>query len=143
VEASRNAEMVCVGSVGIVCYARAILGSTAAELAEKAWCPVAVIRTNQDQSPPEVNWIVVRMVDAPSNDAVVKYAAWEAKLRGALMLVLGGRPEALTEHADGEFERRVEDWRQRLSRGASLPQHDQVRDRELSDVSATSESSSR
>jgi hypothetical protein len=29
------------------------------------------------------------------------------------MLVLGGRPEELTEHADGEFERRVRDWRQR------------------------------
>ena len=52
------------------------------------------------------------MTDAPDNDAVVKYAAWEAKLRRAPMLVLGGRPEELTEHADGEFERRVQDWRQ-------------------------------
>ena len=53
------------------------------------------------------------MTDAPDNDAVVKYAAWEAKLRRAPMLVLGGRPEELTEHADGAFERRVQDWRQR------------------------------
>jgi len=113
VEASRDAEMICVGSVGIGRYARSILGSTATELAEKAHCPVAVIRTNLDQPPPDVNWIVVRMTDAPGNDAVVKYAAWEAKLRGAPMLVLGGRPEELTEHADGEFERRVQDWRQR------------------------------
>ena len=113
VEASRDAEMICVGSVGIGRYARSILGSTATELAEKAHCPVAVIRTNLDQPPPDVNWIVVRMTDAPGNDAVVKYAAWEAKLRGAPMLVLGGRPDELTEHADGEFERRVQDWRQR------------------------------
>ena len=66
VEASRDAEMICVGSVGIGRYARSILGSTATELAEKAHCPVAVIRTNLDQPPPEINWIVVRMTDAPT-----------------------------------------------------------------------------
>jgi nucleotide-binding universal stress UspA family protein len=113
VEASRDAEMICVGSVGIGRYARSILGSTATELAEKAHCPVAVLRAEQSQPPPDINWIVVRMTDAPDNDAVVKYAAWEAKLRRAPMLVLGGRPEELTDHADGEFERRVQDWRQR------------------------------
>jgi len=113
VEASRDAEMICVGSVGIGRYARSILGSTATELAEKAHCPVAVLRTTSDQPPPDINWIVVRMTDTPGNDAVVKYAAWEAKLRGAPMLVLGGRPEELTEHADGAFERRVQGWCQR------------------------------
>jgi nucleotide-binding universal stress UspA family protein len=113
VEASRDAEMVCVGSVGIGRYARSLLGSAATELAEKAHCPVAVVRTESDQPPPDINWIVVRMTDAPDNDAVVKYAAREATLRRAPMLVLGGRPEELTEHADGKFERRVEDWRQR------------------------------
>jgi len=112
-EASRAAEMVCAGSVGIGRYARSILGSTATELAEKAHCPVAAIRTESEQPPPDINWIVVRMTDAPDNDAVVKYAAWEAKLRRAPMLVLGGQPEELTEHADGAFERRVQDWRQR------------------------------
>jgi nucleotide-binding universal stress UspA family protein len=113
VEASRDAEMIGVGSVGIGRYARSILGSTATELAEKAHCPVAVLRTDSEQPPPDFNWIVVRMTDAPDNDAVVKYAVWEAKLRRAPMLVLGGQPAELTEHADGEFERRVQDWRQR------------------------------
>jgi nucleotide-binding universal stress UspA family protein len=113
VEASRDAEMICVGSVGIGRYARSILGSTATELAEKAHCPVVVLRTESDQPPPDINWIVVRMTDARDNEAVVKYAVWEAKLRGAPMLVLGGRPEELTDDADGEFERRVQDWRQR------------------------------
>ncbi len=112
VEASRDAAMVCVGSVGIGRYARSILGSVATRLAEKASCPVAVLRASLDE-PPEINWIVVRMTDAPDNDAVVKYAASEAKLRRAPMLVLGGRPEELTEQADGAFERRVQDWRRR------------------------------
>jgi nucleotide-binding universal stress UspA family protein len=113
VETSRDAEMICVGSVGIGRYARSILGSTATEVAEKAHCPVAVVRTDSEQPPPDINWIVVRMTDEPDNDAVVKYAAWEAKLRRAPMLVLGGRPEELTEHADGKFEPRVQDWQQR------------------------------
>jgi nucleotide-binding universal stress UspA family protein len=113
VEASCDAEMMCVGSVGIGRYARSILGSTATELAKKAHCPLAVVRTTLDQPPLDINWIVVRMTDAPDNDAVVKYAGWEAKLRRAPMLVLGGRPEELTEHADNAFERRVQDWGQR------------------------------
>jgi nucleotide-binding universal stress UspA family protein len=113
VEASPDAEMICVGSVGIGRFARSILGSTATELAEKAHCPVAVLRTDPDRSPPDINWIVVRMTDAPSNDVVVKYAVGEAKLRRAPILVLGGRPEDLTEHADGKFKHRVREWRRR------------------------------
>jgi nucleotide-binding universal stress UspA family protein len=112
VEASADAEMICVGSVGIGRYARSILGSTATELADKARCPVAVIRT-EIEPPPDINWILVRMTDAPGNDVVVKYAVGEAKLRRAPMLVLHGRPEDLAEHADGRLERLVQEWRQR------------------------------
>ena len=113
VEASRDAEMICVGSIGIGRYARSILGSTATDLAEKAHCPVAVIRTESEHPPPDINWIVVRMADRPENDAVIEHAVREAKLRTAPMLVLGGRPEELTENPDGDFEHRVQDWRKR------------------------------
>ncbi|OBG82577.1 universal stress protein [Mycobacterium sp. E3305] len=109
-EASSDAALICVGCVGIGRYARSIVGSTATELAEKAQCPVAVLRTGSDRPPPDINWIVVRMTDTPDTDAVVSFAAAEAKLRRAPMLVLGGRPEELTEHGDGAFERRVADW---------------------------------
>jgi nucleotide-binding universal stress UspA family protein len=110
VEASRDAGMICVGSVGIGRYARSILGSAATELANSAHCPVAVIRTEREQPPPDINWIVVRVTDAPDNEAVVEHAACEAKLRGAPMLVLGGWPDDLGEEADAGFERRVQDW---------------------------------
>ncbi|KZS57862.1 universal stress protein [Mycobacterium ostraviense] len=113
VEASHDAELVCVGSTGMRRYARSILGSTATELAEKAHCPVAVIRSDADQPPSDINWIVVRMTDAPDNDVVVEHAAREAMLRQAPILALGGRPEELTETPDGDFERRVQAWRQR------------------------------
>ena len=113
IEASRDAEMVCVGSVGIGRYARSLLGSAATELAENAHCPVAVVRSEFDQPPPEISWVVVRMTDAPDNDVVINHAVREANLRKAPMLVLGGRPEELTENADGPFERRVDEWRRR------------------------------
>jgi nucleotide-binding universal stress UspA family protein len=113
VEASSEAEMICVGSVGIGRFARSMLGSTATELAEEAHCPVAVLRTDLDRPAPDINWIVVRMAGAPDNDIVVKYAVGEAKLRRAPMLVLGGRRGDLMEHADGGFEHRVGEWRRR------------------------------
>lgn len=58
VEASRDAGLICVGSAGIGRYARSILGSAASELAEKAHCPVAVIRPDADQPPADINWLV-------------------------------------------------------------------------------------
>ncbi|CKM97594.1 Universal stress protein family [Mycobacterium tuberculosis] len=66
-----------------------------------------------DQPASDINWIVVRMTDAPDNEAVLEYAAREAKLRQAPILALGGRPEELREIPDGEFERRVQDWHHR------------------------------
>jgi len=42
---SRHAAMVCVGSVGIGRFAKALLGSTAAGVAEGADCPAAVVRS--------------------------------------------------------------------------------------------------
>lgn len=72
-----------------------------------------MIRSDADQPPLDINWIVVRMTDAPDNDAVVEHAAREAMLRQAPILALGGRPEELTETPDGDFERRVHEWHQR------------------------------
>ncbi|MCV7151340.1 universal stress protein [Mycolicibacterium pyrenivorans] len=87
---SRDAAMVCVGSVGIGRHARAILGSAATELAEKAHCPVAIIRPRDDDgSDGETSWIVVAVNDAPDNESVVEHALAEARLRKAPVLALG------------------------------------------------------
>jgi len=90
VEQSREAALICVGSVGIGRYARSILGSTATELAENALCPVAVIRPSGEHDR-EINWIVVAVENAPGNDRVVEQAMREAELRHAPVLVLGER----------------------------------------------------
>ena len=56
---SRNASMVCVGSVGIGAIASKMWGSTAASLAEKAYCPVAIIRSPHNVPASGPDWIVV------------------------------------------------------------------------------------
>lgn len=95
---SAQAEMVCVGSVGIGRYARSILGSTASELAEKSSCPVAVIRPADDTAGHGVNWIVVAVNDDPDHTAVVDCAMHEAALRDAPVLALGDRASATAPH---------------------------------------------
>jgi nucleotide-binding universal stress UspA family protein len=89
VSESGDAEMVCIGCVGIGRYSRALLGSTATEVAEKAHCPVAVIRSRPDQSRPNINWVVVAVGDAPDRDTVVDQALREAQLRKLPVLAIG------------------------------------------------------
>ncbi|MBU8811363.1 universal stress protein [Mycolicibacterium goodii] len=91
IDESGRAAMLCIGSVGIGRYAESILGSTALEVAEGASCPVAVIRTQEDDSP--VRWIVFA-VKNPAEDHVVESAMAEAQLRQAPVLALG-------DHRDG------------------------------------------
>jgi nucleotide-binding universal stress UspA family protein len=107
---SRDAGMICVGSVGIGRYARAILGSTATELAEKAHCSVAIIRPQEDQPRRDINWIVVAINDDPDNEAVVAHAMEEAKLRQAPVLALGDRR---AEASGDGLDREVDKWKGR------------------------------
>jgi nucleotide-binding universal stress UspA family protein len=110
---SRDAAMVCVGSTGIGRFARVLLGSTVAELAEAAHCPVAIIRTRQHRPKPDVDLIVVAVNDSPGNDDVVERAIKEAQLRHAPVLALGVWRQDLGEMPHDEVERRVHVWEQR------------------------------
>jgi nucleotide-binding universal stress UspA family protein len=113
VSESDDAEMICVGSVGIGRYSRALLGSTATEVAEKAHCPVAVIRSQPDRPGPEINWIVVAVGDAPGRDAVVDQAMREAQLRKLPVLAIG-TPQTDAAEADTpshELDTHLWPWR--------------------------------
>ncbi|BBX45877.1 universal stress protein [Mycobacterium cookii] len=111
VSESDGAEMVCVGSTGIDRYSRALLGSTATEVAEKALCPVAVIRSQPDGPGPAINWIVVAIDDSPDRDIVIDEAMREAELHKLPVLAIG------TDRADGraaaahDLENRLKPWR--------------------------------
>jgi nucleotide-binding universal stress UspA family protein len=93
---SRDADMLCVGTVGIGRYSRLLLGSTATAVAEKAHCPVAVIRSRPDQPHP-IDWIVVAADDAPDSDAVVDNAMREAQLRKLPVLAIGAETGRLND----------------------------------------------
>ena len=110
---SRDADMICVGSTGIGRFARALLGSTAAELAETAHCPVAIIRTRQHRPKPDSDLIAVAVNDSPGNDDVVERAIKEAQLRHAPVLALGVWRQDLGEMPDDELDQRVCVWEQR------------------------------
>jgi nucleotide-binding universal stress UspA family protein len=110
---SRNAEMVCLGSVGIGRFARALLGSTAAELAEAAHCPVAIIRTQQSQPKPGSALIVVAVNDSPDSDQVVEQAMEEAQLRQAPVLAVGELRKDTGDIPSDELNRRVQCWGRR------------------------------
>lgn len=110
-ELSSQAQMICVGSVGIGRYARSILGSVAAELAEKADCPVAVIRPDSDEGAhDEAGWIIVADNARPDNDAVIDQAMREGALRQAPVLLLGKSGRADTADI---LERHVASWKSR------------------------------
>jgi nucleotide-binding universal stress UspA family protein len=109
---SRNTEMICVGSVGIGRFARAFLGSTAAELAEGAHCPVAIIRARHHQLKPDSPLIVVAVNDSP-NDEVVEQAMKEAELRHAPVLALGVLRKDSGDMPSEELDRRVRCWGRR------------------------------
>jgi nucleotide-binding universal stress UspA family protein len=110
---SRDAEMVCVGSTGIGRFARALLGSTVAELAEAASCPVAIIRTQQRRTKPGSSLIVVAVNDSRGNDDVVEQAIREAQLRHAPVLALGVWRQDLGEMPYDKLDRQVHFWERR------------------------------
>lgn len=90
VDESGHASMLCLGSTGITPICRRLLGSTAATLAERGRCPVAVIRTPPDTctSTLDPHWIVMAVDGGPDDDRIVDYALDEARLRRAPVLAV-------------------------------------------------------
>ncbi|WP_343574821.1 universal stress protein [Mycobacterium sp.] len=107
---SRSAAMLCIGSVGIGHFAQALLGSTAAELAEAAHCTVAIIRSRQSRSKPGNSLIVAAVSDAPDSEQVVELAIREAQLRHAPVLAVGILRAGTDDMPSAELNRRVERW---------------------------------
>jgi nucleotide-binding universal stress UspA family protein len=110
---SHDADMICVGSVGIGRLSPVVLGSTAAGLAKSAQCPVAIVRTWRTPLKPDNDWIAVPINDSPDNDDVVAQAMDEAQLRHAGVLALGVRRTDLGETPYDQLDRRVQAWRRR------------------------------
>jgi nucleotide-binding universal stress UspA family protein len=121
-EASRVAALACVGSVGIKHATAGTIGSTAAELATRAHCPVAVVR-GFDTAPDGTKAVVVEVDKSADGEAILQRAIDEAVLRHAPLVVIALWQSNVTEvhdtHAVAEQSRRLRaDLNRRLARTA-------------------------
>lgn len=110
IDESRSAAMVCVGSVGIGRLIRRVLGSTAADVAQRAHCPVAVIRTSRGAGTPDSGSIAVVVDDSADNDLVIGHGFREAQLRGAPILALGVWRWGFGEIPYSQLDHRLGRW---------------------------------
>ncbi len=112
-EESKAAVMICVGSVGIGRVAWTLLGSTAATLAERAHCPVAIIRRHDKTTRWQRAPIAVAVENSSDSDAMVELAMREASLRDAPVLAVGVWSAELGGMPYDELDRRMDLWRTR------------------------------
>ncbi len=97
-EAGRGAEMICVGPIGIKNAAARRMGSTAAALATRAHCPIAIVRGYDAAAKP--GYIVVEVDSSPDSDAVLNLGVKEALLRNAPLVVLSAWQSELSDTHD-------------------------------------------
>jgi nucleotide-binding universal stress UspA family protein len=109
---SRNAALVCVGSIGIGAMASKIWGSTATSLAENAYCPVAIIQSPHSTPTVCPEWIVVAVKGHAEDESVIEHAMQDARLRNAPVLAVGVR-DVFREIGYDELDRLVEQWAKR------------------------------
>ncbi|OBJ34815.1 hypothetical protein A5630_10575 [Mycolicibacterium mucogenicum] len=107
---SRHAAMVCVGSVGIGRFAKALLGSTAAGVAESAACPAAVVRSYAPHRRSPAGSILVEVNDWEENHDVFAAAVAEAQLRGRPVVAVGVCPPETGMSGRQELLRRCAVW---------------------------------
>lgn len=83
IDESSDAALVCVGTDRRGWATGKLLGTTEAALATRAYCPVAIIRTNPDGTPARPGVIAVVLNDEADNDEVVHQAMEEGRRRHA------------------------------------------------------------
>ncbi|MCX2715618.1 universal stress protein [Mycolicibacterium sp. J2] len=113
---SSDAAMICVGSSGMGRVARSVLGSTAATLAERAACPVGIIRRDENSLTDEPQpWIIVP-VDSRTDDdsAVIAAAAAEARYRNWPVLAVGVAPQGHAGSPEKALDELVSEWKRRF-----------------------------
>ncbi|BBZ12786.1 universal stress protein [Mycobacterium branderi] len=88
VDASKDARMVVVGSVGMGAVSGMLLGSVATGLISHAHCPVAVIHAEQGATPARDAPILLGIDGSPASEAATALAFEEASRRGVELLAL-------------------------------------------------------
>lgn len=125
IDASASAAMLCLGDMGLTHCAQGRIGSTAAEVAASAHCPVAIIR-GHDARRRRGDWVVAEIEGSPVGNRILQRAAEEARLRNAPLRVLtswqtrftdvyNNRPVAEgNKYAKTQLDRQLAKWKKRF-----------------------------
>jgi nucleotide-binding universal stress UspA family protein len=88
VQASKNAQMIVVGSRGMGAIGRAVLGSVSSGLVHHAHCPVAVVHADEAQLPDHTSPVLLGVDGSPASEAATALAFDEASRRGVALVAL-------------------------------------------------------
>ena len=119
IDESRSAALLCVGSVGIDRIAAKVLGSTAEAVANRALCPVAVIRSHgrasvhTDDSSERPAWVALSLTGSGYDDKLAAAAFGEAALRNTGVIAVVVPSSAETAERDSLLDRTIATWSDR------------------------------
>jgi nucleotide-binding universal stress UspA family protein len=88
VDASKEAQMVVVGSRGMGAIGRTLLGSVSSGLVHHAHCPVAIIQADEAQAPDRTSPVVLGIDGSPASEGATALAFDEASRRGVELVAL-------------------------------------------------------
>ncbi|MGX9791143.1 universal stress protein [Mycobacterium sp. MMS18-G62] len=88
VQASKDAQMVVVGSRGMGAFGRAVLGSVSSGVVHHARCPVAIIHADEAQAPDPASPVLLGIDGSPASEKATAMAFDEASRRGVELVAL-------------------------------------------------------
>jgi nucleotide-binding universal stress UspA family protein len=106
VDASKEAQMVVVGSRGMGAIGRTLLGSVSSGLVHHAHCPVAIIHADEAQAPDRISPVLLGIDGSPASEGATALAFDEASRRGVELVALHAWSDV------GVFPILGMDWRQ-------------------------------
>lgn len=88
VDASKDAQLIVVGSRGLGAVGRMVLGSVSTGLVHRSHCPVAVVHSKTDDLPAADAPVLLGVDGSPASEAATAFAFDEASRRGVGLIAL-------------------------------------------------------
>jgi nucleotide-binding universal stress UspA family protein len=111
VNASKEAQIIVVGSRGMGALGRLVLGSVSSGLVHHAHCPVAVVHADEAQAPDHTSPVLLGIDGSPASEAATALAFEEASRRRVDLVALHAWSDV------GDFPILGMDWRQYEDQG--------------------------